>query len=173
MDPIRRRAARQALQLSVQFLRPCKLSIHTPYQEVPRSYSTSTRHGDQNLHKTVPFHTREVRLCRRQAHERNLHAVVQRSRRQTRNFSSRLDREGGVFIALGSNLGDRVQAIEDACHAIDDDPDMHIVRTSCLYETKPMYVEDQELFLNGVCEVSRNVYRYGYAYTDLARSAQH
>lgn len=62
--------------------------------------------------------------------------------------------QGGIYIALGSNLGDRFEAIEDACRAIDDDKDMRIIRTSPLYETEPMYVTDQERFLNGVCEVS-------------------
>ncbi|KAI7219064.1 folic acid synthesis protein [Hortaea werneckii] len=30
---------------------------------------------------------------------------------------------------------------------------MRVLRTSALYETEPMYVEDQERFLNGVCEI--------------------
>lgn len=58
-----------------------------------------------------------------------------------------------AFIALGSNIGDRFRAIEDACISIDADDDMHIVETSPLYETAPMYVEDQGNFLNGVCKV--------------------
>lgn len=61
--------------------------------------------------------------------------------------------ERGVVIALGSNVGNRVEEIEKACRAIDADPDMRIVDTSFLYETKPMYVEDQERFVNGACEV--------------------
>ncbi|RMY79080.1 hypothetical protein D0863_00227 [Hortaea werneckii] len=60
-----------------------------------------------------------------------------------------------VYVALGSNVGDRLEAIEVACRAIDEDQDMRVLRTSALYETEPMYVEDQERFLNGVCEVSR------------------
>jgi len=60
----------------------------------------------------------------------------------------------GVVVALGSNVGNRVEEIEKACRAIDADPDMRIVDTSFLYETKPMYVEDQERFVNGACEVS-------------------
>jgi 2-amino-4-hydroxy-6-hydroxymethyldihydropteridine diphosphokinase/dihydropteroate synthase len=58
-----------------------------------------------------------------------------------------------AFIALGSNIGDRFRAIEDACISIDADDDMRIVETSPLYETAPMYVEDQGNFLNGVCKV--------------------
>lgn len=60
----------------------------------------------------------------------------------------------GVVVALGSNVGNRIEEIEKACRAIDADPDMCIVDTSFLYETKPMYVEDQERFVNGACEVS-------------------
>nr|OQO21839.1 hypothetical protein B0A51_10303 [Rachicladosporium sp. CCFEE 5018] len=59
----------------------------------------------------------------------------------------------GIVIALGSNIGDRIGEIEKACRAIDADPDMRIVDTSCLYESEPMYVEDQDRFINGVCEI--------------------
>ena len=59
-----------------------------------------------------------------------------------------------IMVALGSNVGDRLESIETACQALDEDAEMRIVRTSALYETQPMYVEDQGRFLNGVCEVS-------------------
>ncbi|KAK5167192.1 trifunctional dihydropteroate synthetase [Saxophila tyrrhenica] len=62
--------------------------------------------------------------------------------------------DGMVFIALGSNVGDRLKNIEDACNLMDADPDVRVLRTSSLYETPPMYVEDQERFLNGVCEIA-------------------
>lgn len=68
--------------------------------------------------------------------------------------NSRGQMKRGVVVALGSNVGNRVEEIEKACRAIDADPDMRIVDTSFLYETKPMYVEDQERFVNGACEVS-------------------
>ncbi|KAF2485216.1 folic acid synthesis protein [Neohortaea acidophila] len=61
---------------------------------------------------------------------------------------------GRVYIALGSNVGDRLQNIENACRLIDADADMRILRTSPLYETAPMYVEDQGRFLNGACEIT-------------------
>jgi len=58
-----------------------------------------------------------------------------------------------VFIALGSNLGDRIDMIEHACNLLDKHDKIKIKRTSCLWETKAMYVEDQADFLNGACEV--------------------
>ncbi|KAK5686377.1 trifunctional dihydropteroate synthetase [Elasticomyces elasticus] len=64
---------------------------------------------------------------------------------------------GGVFVALGSNVGDRMNMIEKACAAINEDPKMHVIRTSPLYETEPMYVESQERFLNGVCELNTSL----------------
>ena len=66
-----------------------------------------------------------------------------------------------AYIALGSNVGDRFAAIEHACRAIDQYPDMRILRTSSLYETEPMYVEDQDRFLNGACLVSKVIAQIG------------
>ncbi|KAF2725875.1 Dihydropteroate synthase [Polychaeton citri CBS 116435] len=63
-------------------------------------------------------------------------------------------RKAPIIIALGSNVGDRVEAIEEACQAIDSHPDMELHETSFLYETVPMYVTEQEPFLNGVCTIS-------------------
>jgi hypothetical protein len=63
-----------------------------------------------------------------------------------------------AFIALGSNLGDRVDMIEKACRAMETkgetDSDIRIVRTSSLWQTTAMYVLDQGDFLNAICEVS-------------------
>ncbi|KAI9755894.1 MAG: hypothetical protein M4579_004108 [Chaenotheca gracillima] len=57
-----------------------------------------------------------------------------------------------AFIGLGSNIGDRVVAIEQACREMNQ-RDINVVRTSSLWETEAMYVVDQDPFLNGVCEV--------------------
>lgn len=61
------------------------------------------------------------------------------------------------YIAIGSNVGDRIEALESACQILNQDVDIHIAETSPLYETEPMYVEDQDRFLNGVCEVGVHV----------------
>ncbi|PLN77812.1 Dihydropteroate synthase [Aspergillus taichungensis] len=61
-----------------------------------------------------------------------------------------------AFIALGSNVGDRVDMIEAACLEMDR-VGVKVQRTSSLYETAPMYVLDQDPFLNGVCEVETSL----------------
>lgn len=58
-----------------------------------------------------------------------------------------------AYIALGGNLGDRVAEIERACNEMDKRC-IKVTRTSSLWETEPMYMTDQDRFLNGVCEVS-------------------
>lgn len=58
-----------------------------------------------------------------------------------------------AYIALGSNMGDRVAEIEHACNELTS-RGIKVTRTSSLWETKPMYVLDQDSFVNGACEVS-------------------
>ncbi|PSN69505.1 folic acid synthesis protein [Corynespora cassiicola Philippines] len=62
-----------------------------------------------------------------------------------------------AFIALGSNLGDRVAEIERACKEMEAGGSIRIRRTSSLWETKAMYVLDQDKFVNGVCEVETSL----------------
>ncbi|OLN97603.1 Folic acid synthesis protein fol1-like protein 1 [Colletotrichum chlorophyti] len=57
-----------------------------------------------------------------------------------------------AYIALGSNLGDRVSWIEQACAEMDR-RGIKVKRTSSLWETEPMYVLEQDRFVNGACEV--------------------
>ncbi|KAK3687343.1 Dihydropteroate synthase-like protein [Podospora appendiculata] len=57
-----------------------------------------------------------------------------------------------AYIALGSNLGDRIAWIEKACNEMDA-RGITVKRTSSLWETEPMYVLDQDRFVNGACEV--------------------
>jgi hypothetical protein len=58
-----------------------------------------------------------------------------------------------AYIAFGSNLGDRVGHIERALLALSQ-KGLPVRSMSFLYETEPMYVRNQDSFLNGVCEVS-------------------
>lgn len=57
-----------------------------------------------------------------------------------------------AMIGLGSNIGDRVGMIEQACEKMRA-KGIIVKATSLLYETAPMYVADQDAFYNGVCEV--------------------
>ena len=57
-----------------------------------------------------------------------------------------------AFLALGSNLGNRVQMIELAVREMAY-RGLTVVRTSALYETEPMYLKAQDSFINGTCEV--------------------
>ena len=57
-----------------------------------------------------------------------------------------------VYIALGSNVGDRIAMIESACREMDR-CGIRVARTSALYETEPMYLQEQRPFVNGACEV--------------------
>lgn len=58
-----------------------------------------------------------------------------------------------AFVALGSNVGDRVEMIEKACLEMDR-VNIKVKRTSSLFKTTPMYLLDQAPFMNGACEVS-------------------
>lgn len=60
-----------------------------------------------------------------------------------------------AYIAFGSNVGDRLHMIEDAIKSLDAENDITVLRTSGVWETKAMYVVDQDNFLNGVCEVGQ------------------
>ncbi|KAH7035487.1 Dihydropteroate synthase-like protein [Microdochium trichocladiopsis] len=62
------------------------------------------------------------------------------------------DAKRTAYIALGSNMGDRVAMIEQACKEMGS-RGITVKRTSGLWETEPMYVLDQDRFVNGACEV--------------------
>ncbi|KAH8681357.1 Dihydropteroate synthase-like protein [Xylariales sp. PMI_506] len=57
-----------------------------------------------------------------------------------------------AYVALGSNMGDRVGMIEQACQEMDS-RGIKVKKTSSLWETEPMYVLDQDRFVNGACEL--------------------
>ncbi|EED18517.1 folic acid synthesis protein [Talaromyces stipitatus ATCC 10500] len=78
---------------------------------------------------------------------------------QSRMVATEDERDNGnessshkAYIALGSNIGDRIAMIERACAEMNK-AGIKVKRTSSLFETAPMYVLDQEPFLNAACEV--------------------
>lgn len=58
-----------------------------------------------------------------------------------------------AVCGLGSNLGDREKYIETAIRALVAMPALQLGRRSHLYETEPVGLREQPLFLNAVCEL--------------------
>lgn len=56
-----------------------------------------------------------------------------------------------IFIALGSNLGDRLDNLQSAVDFLD--PSVDIISQSHIYETLPWGITEQPFFLNQVIEV--------------------
>jgi len=57
-----------------------------------------------------------------------------------------------IYLALGSNLGDRAGNLSRALRVLT--PEISVVRVSPCYETEPAYVRDQPQLLNLVCRAS-------------------
>jgi len=55
-----------------------------------------------------------------------------------------------VYVALGSNLGDRERTLRAAVRALADEPAIDVIAVSALRETEPVGVVDQPRFVNGV-----------------------
>ena len=71
-----------------------------------------------------------------------------------------------AYIALGGNIGDRAAYIHDALDHMASYAT--VVETSHLYETDPMLVTDQPLFLNAVCQISTEL-----TPSELLRAVKH
>ena len=59
-----------------------------------------------------------------------------------------------VYLAVGSNLGNRFDNIRQSLNMLCQDSSSMLVQTSFLHETSPMYVTDQPAFLNGAVELA-------------------
>lgn len=59
-----------------------------------------------------------------------------------------------AYLALGSNLGDRVAMIESAIARLDAHDAIEVTARATLIETAPMYVEEQPPFLNSCVAVA-------------------
>jgi 2-amino-4-hydroxy-6-hydroxymethyldihydropteridine diphosphokinase len=59
-----------------------------------------------------------------------------------------------VFIGMGSNLGDRMQYLQKAFEELLQSQCIVVKRCSSIYETEPVGVEDQPLFLNVTIELN-------------------
>jgi 2-amino-4-hydroxy-6-hydroxymethyldihydropteridine diphosphokinase len=58
-----------------------------------------------------------------------------------------------AILGLGSNLGDREQALREALSALARMPDLTLIQRSCLYESEPVGRTDQPWFVNCVAEI--------------------
>ena len=63
-----------------------------------------------------------------------------------------------VFIGLGSNIGDRLENIQNAISEISSHKKIKLVEKSTVYETEPMYYKYQDNFLNMVVEIVTDIY---------------
>ena len=61
-----------------------------------------------------------------------------------------------VWLALGSNLGDRAAYLQAACEALPE-AGVRLLRASRVAETEPIGVEDQPRFLNQVLEAETSL----------------
>jgi 2-amino-4-hydroxy-6-hydroxymethyldihydropteridine diphosphokinase len=57
-----------------------------------------------------------------------------------------------VYLGLGSNLGDSFSIIKRAFLAISNTPDVHLLKTSRLYQTTPVSDIPQNDYINAVCK---------------------
>ena len=58
-----------------------------------------------------------------------------------------------IFLALGSNKGDRFEFVQEAVVKISEDPSCKVLKCSALYETTPYGKVDQPDFINAVIEI--------------------
>ncbi len=64
----------------------------------------------------------------------------------------------GIYVALGSNLGDRERHIREALEELDQHAEIRVLRVSSLHETEPAGgPPGQSLFLNGVAELETSL----------------
>ena len=76
-----------------------------------------------------------------------------------------------AYIAIGTNLGDRIKNIQDALISLPRISEesigtsftgqrfLHVTKCSQLYESEPMYVVDQPQFINGALQVCNSIER--------------
>lgn len=62
-----------------------------------------------------------------------------------------------AYVALGSNMGDRLNYLRDALAMIESIPTTSVVATSHIYESEPAYKTDQASFANAVIKVSTSL----------------
>ncbi|MCU0641254.1 MAG: 2-amino-4-hydroxy-6-hydroxymethyldihydropteridine diphosphokinase [Candidatus Margulisbacteria bacterium] len=70
--------------------------------------------------------------------------------------SAKAKKAGGItiaYLALGSNVGDREEAIEQACFLLEKNPNIHVAKRSSNYETEAEGGGEQAPFINAAVEI--------------------
>ena len=62
-----------------------------------------------------------------------------------------------AFIALGSNLGNRLEYLQQALEILQSHPELHIAAVSPVYETDPVGYTDQGRFLNAAARLETSL----------------
>ena len=129
---------------------PCKrlLNVHVKMEKaVPRPGQYETIPGQTIRRPMMQLDKDTSTLC-------SIQLGRQRYEQSQRSLPGSDVRSGRhrAYLALGSNVGNRIEMIESAVREMSN-RGLPVIRTSALYETKPMYLEDQEAFINGACEV--------------------
>lgn len=70
------------------------------------------------------------------------------------DYEPKTSKKSIVFLSLGSNLGDREKNLRDAVKKLKANQNLDIISISSIYETEPMYVENQEYFYNIVLKAA-------------------
>ncbi|WP_010291113.1 2-amino-4-hydroxy-6-hydroxymethyldihydropteridine diphosphokinase [Kurthia massiliensis] len=58
-----------------------------------------------------------------------------------------------AFISLGSNMGDKEEALRQAVALLDAHEAINVIAVSSIYDTDPVGYEDQDVFLNIVVKI--------------------
>ena len=70
------------------------------------------------------------------------------------DYEPKISKKSIVFLSLGSNLGDREKNLRDAVKKLRVNQNLDVISVSSIYETEPMYVENQEYFYNIVVKAA-------------------
>jgi len=63
-----------------------------------------------------------------------------------------------VFLSLGSNIDNKVQNLNNAIRALNENNCINILMKSSIYKTSPMYNDRQNDFYNMVIKIETNLY---------------
>lgn len=78
-----------------------------------------------------------------------------------------------VFVALGSNLDQPLIHVQRALGDIDELPETALVKISTLYETTPVGISDQPVFVNAVAQIATTLSPHDLLARLLAIEVQH